>query len=191
MVQPTDCELLARAAAGDAEAYAAFFRRHVAAVTRYGIRRCDNAEQVAELIADTFLVALEASGRYREMHDTALPWLFGIARRVLAGHRRRRYAFYRTAGFQPVVTPDEADAIVAAIDASRLRSELEHALRALPDSEREVFLLVAHDGLSPSEAAVALDVTPNAARLRLSRARKKLREDLEPAVPISEVSHAW
>ncbi len=191
MVHTTDRELLARAAAGDPEAYASFFRRHVGAVTRYAVRRCDNAEQVADLISDTFLVGLEACGRYQEMHDTALPWLFGIARRVLAGHRRRRYTFYRTHGFQPLVTPDEADAIVAAIDASRLRPELEAALHSLPGSEREVFLLVAHDGLTPTEAALALDVTPNAARLRLSRARRKLREELEPAMVVSEISHAW
>jgi RNA polymerase sigma-70 factor (ECF subfamily) len=192
-MERTDADLLAAAARGDGDAYGAFFRRHVRPVTMYGVRRCDGPEDVADLVSETFLIALQASGRYRPEMDSALPWLFGISRRVLAHQRRRRVTRQRlanrAAGFEPLVTPDESDAIAAAIDASRQAPALEVALARLPESEREVFLLVAFDGLSPGEAALALDVTPNAARLRLSRARRKLRAQLD-AHTLLEARHA-
>ncbi len=74
----------------------------------------------------------------------------------------------------------EEDAIAAAIDAKRSAPTLVAALDTLSQGERDVLELVAFEGLSPSEAALALDLTPNAARLKLSRARKHLRRVLGP-----------
>jgi RNA polymerase sigma-70 factor (ECF subfamily) len=71
------------------------------------------------------------------------------------------------------------DDIASAIDASRQAPILEEALARLTRSERDVLELVAYDGLSPTEAAVALDITPNAARLRLSRARRAVRAHID------------
>lgn len=194
-MQETDADLLAAAAAGDADAYTQFFRRHVRPVTLYAVRRCAGPEEVADMVSETFLIGLEAAGRYQPMHDTALPWLFGIARRVLARQRRRWVAGHRlaakAAGAAILTSPDESDAIVGAIDAARQGPRLEQALGALPPTELEVFLLVAYDGLTPSEAGVALDISANAARLRLSRAKRKLRIQLDQApVSVGEARHA-
>lgn len=187
MVDRSDGELLAAAACGDGDAYAAFFRRHVRAVTGYALRRCDNPEDVADLVADTFEIALEASGRYVPETETALPWLYGIARRVLARQRRRRAGFARlvakTTNTQPRFGGIEEDAIAAAIDAHRSGPALLEALHRLSDGERDVLELVAFEGLTPSEAAVVLDLTPNAARLKLSRARRHMRTMLGPDLP--------
>lgn len=179
MVDRSDADLLAAAADGDGEAYGAFFRRHSRAVTTYAVRRCGNADDVADLVADTFMIALQASGRYIPETDTALPWLYGIARRVLARQRRRSAGFARLLAksthsqvrFQGI----EEDAIAEAIDATRTAPALAEALGGLSKGEREVLELVAFDGLTPSEAAVVLELTPNAARLKLSRARRHMR----------------
>ena len=175
---------MAAAADGDGEAFGLFFRRHVRAVTSYAVRRCDNADDVADLVADTFMIALQASGRYVPETDTALPWLFGIARRVLARQRRRKSGFARllvkSSNSHPRYHGMEEDAIASSIDASRSAPALVAALNTLSQGERDVLELVAFDGLSPSEAAMALDLTPNAARLKLSRARKHLRHVLGP-----------
>ncbi len=183
MVDRTDADLLAAAADGDGDAYGTFFRRHVRPITAYAVRRCDGADDVADLVSDTFMIALQAAGRYLPETDTALPWLFGIARRVLARQRRRK------AGFSRLLTKNtnsnaryhgfEEDAIAAAIDAARSAPALRHALDRLSAGEREVLELVAFEGLSPSEAAFVLDLTPNAARLKLSRARKHMRTMLD------------
>lgn len=131
------------------------------------------------------MVALQSSHRYVPETDTALPWLFGISRRLLA-KQRRKYAGNRRLEVKasnafPAFTASEDNEIAASIDASRQAPTLERALASLTDAERDVLELVAYDGLSPSEAAAALDITPNAARLRLSRARRAVRSLIEPA----------
>jgi DNA-directed RNA polymerase specialized sigma24 family protein len=55
--------------------------------------------------------------------------------------------------------------------------------------DRKVLELVAYAQLSPSEAALALGISPNAARLRLARARRRLRERLQPSKEVSSHDH--
>jgi RNA polymerase sigma factor (sigma-70 family) len=185
-VGPPDADLLRAATAGSPTAYAEFFRRHVRAVTAFGLRRCSTPDQVADLVADTFLIALHAAHRYKAETETALPWLYGIARRVILRQRRTRSrrdsVMGRLARFEPEFRDSEEDAVAAALDAARQAPLLQAALRRLSDSEREVLELVAYDGLTPTEVAIVLGVSPNAVRLRLSRARKKMREGLDPAL---------
>lgn len=156
-------------------------------------RRCRDPEDVGDLVAETFLVALQAAGRYIPETDTALPWLFGIARRLLAKQRRRlagsRRLLIKNGNSHFHFTSSEEDAIVSAIDAARQRPALGAGLARLSNGEREVLELVAYDGLSPAEVAEVLRLTPNAARLRLSRARRHLRQILQP-VTESEAHHA-
>jgi RNA polymerase sigma-70 factor (ECF subfamily) len=162
-------------------------------VTLYGVRRCFDPDDVGDLVAETFLVALQASGRYVPETDTALPWLFGIARRVLAKQRRRRAGTRRllvkVTNAQVLFTSSEEDAVAAAIDAARQAPLLEAGLATLSTSEREVLELVAYDGLTPSEVAAMLNLSPNAARLRLSRARRHLRQVLDPATGVEKEAH--
>lgn len=197
MVDRKDAELLRAAAEGDAQAYSDFFRRHVDAVTRYAFRRCLTPEDVSDLVGECFLVALQAAGRYRPETDTALPWLFGISRRLVAKQRRRLASrnrlLLKTSNVYPHYTEAEDDAVARAIDASRQGPALEAVIGALSTSERDVLELVAYDGLSPTEAAVSLGITPNAARLRLSRARRSVRQRLESDYPTAfdpEASYA-
>jgi RNA polymerase sigma-70 factor (ECF subfamily) len=191
-VDRTDAELLSAAANGDGDAYAVLFQRHVRAVTSYAVRRCSNSDEVADLVAETFMTALGAAGRYRPELPTALPWLFGIARRVLYRQRRKAAGAARlrlkAGNVYPRYQGSEEDAITSAIDAARRQPDLEAALDRLPKGEREVLELVAYDGLSPSEVAVVLELTPNAARLRLSRARKRMRSWLEDPADADVVS---
>jgi RNA polymerase sigma factor (sigma-70 family) len=186
-MEPTDRELLAATAAGDGEAFAMFWRRHMSTVMAFGIHRCASSEDVADLVADTFLAAFKAAGRYRAETASAAPWLLGIATRLASNqHRRlarRRRVSRRVAGEPPRFTGEEYDAVEAAIDAARQAPHVQAALRAMPVGDRRVLELVAYEQLSPTEAALALGISPNAARLRLARARKWLRERLSAADP--------
>jgi DNA-directed RNA polymerase specialized sigma24 family protein len=69
-MEPTDQELLAATAAGDGEAFAIFWRRHTSTVMAFGIHRCASSEDVADLVADTFLAAFRAADRYRPQTST-------------------------------------------------------------------------------------------------------------------------
>jgi RNA polymerase sigma factor (sigma-70 family) len=130
---------------------------------------------------------------------TAVPWLLGIATR-LAWNQQRVLARWlrvsrRGVGEPPRFTGEEYEAVEAAIDATRQAPLVQAALRAMPVRDREVLELVAYGQLSPSEAGLALGISPNAARLRLARARRRLRERLlaadpsaGPAAPTTKVS---
>src|SRR5215472_15678825 len=77
----TDAELLAATAAGDADAFGCFYRRHEALVLAYAFHRCTNASDVADLVADTFIGALRSAPRFAKRDGDAVAWLLTIARR--------------------------------------------------------------------------------------------------------------
>lgn len=105
--------------------------------------------------------------------ENVLPWCYGVARLTLANDRRgqqRHLRLVERLEAEPRIdtTPDPAEA--------GPDPELEVALAALTDDEREVVRLWAWEQLEPREIAPVLGVTVNAATLRLSRARKRLGE---------------
>src|SRR4051794_829445 len=83
-----DGALLA-ATATEPEAFATFYRRHVDTLLGYCRRRTGRPELAFDLCAEVFAAALHGSRRYRATHPTALPWLYGIARRKIADSARR------------------------------------------------------------------------------------------------------
>ena len=123
---------------------------------------------------------------WRRQHElpagAELGWLIGVTRRVLANGRRseRRLGALRTRlGLQrPPAGPDPAERIVD--DALRA------ALAALAPGDREALLLVAWFDLTPADAAQALGVAPAAFRMRLARARRRLRAQLDAATTLTE-----
>jgi len=81
-----DASLLQRSAS-DPAAFSALYERHGVAVRRYVMRRVGiyDGEDVA---AEVFIRAFRSSGKYRAEHESALPWLLGVANHVIADHRR-------------------------------------------------------------------------------------------------------
>jgi RNA polymerase sigma-70 factor (ECF subfamily) len=101
-----------------------------------------------------------------------------VARNLWRSHRRWAWVdgtrLLELAGLGPAVAAGPDDALAL----RRTQDRLEAAVAALPEAQREVFLLVVVEGLSPQEAADALHVTPENARQRLARARRQLEEAL-------------
>lgn len=133
----------------------------------YARRRTDSAT-ADDVVADVFLTAWR---RLADVPSDPLPWLLGVARRMLANRRRSEA---RTAALhhrlatiaQPQASDDRR---VGSLD-----EKVDNALGALSDRDREVLLLVAWDGLEPARAARALGVRPGAFAVRLHRARRRL-----------------
>ena len=153
----------------------ALYQAHRDDVWRYLRRR--TADDHEDLTTEVFLVAWR---RRDQLPHEPLPWLYGVARKVLANHRRgdaRRAALAeRAAAHAREDTPDLADAV-------GLREDLSQALATLKEPDRELVLLVAWEGLTIAEAAAALGCTRAAAAVRLHRARKRLHHALDgPAV---------
>lgn len=145
-------------------------------VLGYAIRRTDDRAAAEEAVSETFLIAWR---RFDAMPADALPWLLGVARKVLANQRR---AAGRRAPDGPLV-PLEAVADpapgAAVADLVADRQAFAAAFASLSAGDREVLALVNWDGLSPREAATVLDCTPATFYLRLHRARRRLLKELE------------
>jgi RNA polymerase sigma-70 factor (ECF subfamily) len=147
------------------------FRDHHGPILRYLQRRV-SAEDAADVAADVFVVAWRRLDDVPE--DAPLLWLYGIAHRALANHRRsiRRHAALSTtlAAALRQATPVEVDGD----DQQRVRD----ALATLPVTDRELVTLSAWEGLSAPEIATVTGLRPGTVRVRLHRARARLRAAL-------------
>ena len=175
----------------DPDALETFYREHLEAVQRFVARRVESPEDAADLTAEVFLAAMDASRAYRGEAAAPRAWLYGIARRVVAGHHRSTAKAVRAAGridARELLDDDAADRIVARIDGQRAAREVYRSLAALPDRQRAVVELVAVDGLPLTEAAEALGISAGNARVLYHRARRRLALALPPILPDLEVT---
>jgi RNA polymerase sigma-70 factor (ECF subfamily) len=149
------------------------YRRHLPAVSAYLARRVDRSD-VEDLAADVFAIAWRKRASVASGEE--LPWLYRIASYQVANHRRRLAV--RRDALALFVAPDAAPAADAAFEGD---PALARAWRSLAGAQREVLALVVLDGLPVAEAAIALGVSPNAASIRLHRAKKALAAALAGA----------
>ena len=159
----------------DRRAAEAEFRRifsHLAAITAYARRR--GSADADGLAAEVMMIAWRRLADVPK--DDPLPWLYGTARNLVLTEARRSARIAATGSLPPEV----AEAPIS----SELDPELADALRSLAGTDREALLLVAWEDLTPTQAARALGINPAAFRVRLFRARRRLRAVLEePAEP--------
>jgi len=141
-------------------------------VLAYALRRTSR-DDAADVVAETFLVA------WRRLDDvderSALPWLYAIARRVLLSQRR---ATTRQQSIAARLAASESSALPESSGGADESRPVVEALAGLSEKEREVLMLAAWEELSSSEAARVLGCSPTAYRIRLHRARGRLRERL-------------
>jgi RNA polymerase sigma-70 factor, ECF subfamily len=168
----------------DPDLFEAFYREHVEDVQRFVARRIGDREGAADLTAEIFLAAIDSAPRYRPRKGEPRAWLFGIARVLLASERRQRgrerIGQERLRG-SLLLDEEDAARMDARLDAAAQSRHLFAAMDRLSEPERAVLELVAIDELSVAEAAAAAGVRPVTARVRLHRARRKLRGELEAA----------
>ncbi len=166
----------------DRETFAALYRDHVDRVTGFAARRLSSPGEVADLVAATFLAALEHSDSYDPAKGDPAAWLFGIAANLLANQRRRavREQLARARlDARALLRPDDFETLLARMDASMEAARLRAAMDSLPERYRQVLLLAGESSLRPAAAAEAAGISPAAFRVRLSRARRALRRAMQ------------
>jgi RNA polymerase sigma-70 factor (ECF subfamily) len=141
---------------------------HLGRVAAYARRR--GSPDPDAIAAETMTIAWRRLSQVPA--DDPLPWLYATARNLVLAEPRRRL---RQAG--RLAEPE----ISSAPELGGLDPELEQALRSLRPADREALLLVAWEDLTPSQAARALGLAPTAFRVRLLRARRRLRAALDAA----------
>ena len=133
---------------------------------RYLRRRTDPAT-ADDVLGDVLLVLWRRAADLPP--DATLAWCYGVARGCLANSRRgadRHLKLVRRLAAEPPPAGTESD------------PDLSEALRVLPERDRELLRLWAWEQLAPREIALVLQITPNAASIRLNRARNKLKAEL-------------
>lgn len=173
---PTDRELWDRAAAGEADCFGTLFDRHAGRVHAYLRARLGPDGEAQDLVSVVFLEAWRARRRVRLHEESALPWLLGVAHRVvLRRHRsvrRHRAALARLP--HDAHEPDPADEVAHRLDDLRRLDAVRSAYERLRPADQEVLTLCVVGGLDYASAAVAMGVPVGTVRSRLSRARARL-----------------
>lgn len=154
----------------------ALYRTHGHDILAYALRRAASPDDAADAVAETFLVAWRRLAEVPAEPQARL-WLYGVAHRALLnlhrGERRRNRLAERLGGeLRTLAAPPPPD--------DRARALLA-ALRTLAPDDRELLLLVGWEELSPAQAASVLGISAVAARARLHRARRRLRDALSDA----------
>lgn len=152
-------------------------------VLGYVLRRTATREDAEDVVAETFLTA------WRRLEQLppgsgARPWLYGVARKALANHRRGEVRRERLTGR---LHADFDFALPHAADADGGVAWVAAAFAQLGNDERELLALVAWEELDV-EIATVLGCSRNAARIRLHRARRRLARELQRKGPEPEGS---
>ena len=187
-----DEELMNRYRDGDAHAFEVLYTRHKGPLYRYLLRQCGAAALAEELFQDVWMKLIRARERY-EARAKFTTWLYTLAHNRLIDHYRRAKAgvpisydpFDRA---QDRDDPDEplieqvADSAAHEpdneLDRRRLGQRLLAQIAALPEAQREAFLLREESGLSLEEIAAVTGVNAETAKSRLRYALTKLRQGL-------------
>ncbi|MBO4254919.1 RNA polymerase sigma factor [Streptomyces griseorubiginosus] len=169
---------------GPEERLRALYTAHYGRVLGFARRRAADAESAQDAVAETFLVAWRRIDKVPREPEEALPWLFAVARNILAnqsrGERRGGRLAARLGRTAPVTAavPDHAGGVVEAL-------HVREALAALSERDQETLRLIGWDGLDTAAAARVVGCSARAFAVRLHRARRRLERELtrreEPA----------
>jgi RNA polymerase sigma factor (sigma-70 family) len=177
MAENGDEDLLRRHAAGDPDAFVAFYRRNLPRVLAFFLRRTGDPELTADLTAEVFAAALIAAPRFHPGEAPASSWLYGIAAHKLSDSRRRGRVedhARRRLAMEPLLIDDLELERVEEI-ASRANPELDSAIAELPDEQRTALLARVVDQRAYPEIAAEMNCSELLVRQRVSRGLRHLR----------------
>lgn len=173
-----DGKAFARLARGEIGALGEIYDRHHDAVFRFVVRATAGAADAEDLVHAVFLTAAKHASTF-DGRESCLPWLLGIAarlvqrrRRTLARYARMLLAFDRERAESRSYDPRDSLNARAELD------DLERALAELSDRKRVVLVLAEIEGLSCEAIAELLGVPVGTVWTRLHHARRQLRERL-------------
>jgi RNA polymerase sigma factor (sigma-70 family) len=160
------------------------YAEHGRAVLAYAVRRATDAENAADVVADTFLVA------WRRLDDVpageARLWLYRVARNVLANQQRSERRRQRLGERLRQELPAALEGVGAPVSQA---GAVGAALARLGAEDQEILRLAGWEELSPGEISVVLGIGQVAVRSRLHRARRRLRAALERAPEGEDKNH--
>lgn len=182
---PSDEQLMQAYAGGDTRAFEILYDRHALPVWRFVQRSVQNAALADDLVQDVWFSVVRHAPQY-EARAKFRTWLFTLAHHRMVDHWRTHKAHASLdaetedgSSLAEMLAAESGFGPERRLDSRELAQALLDALAALPDVQREAFLLQAEAGMSLAEIAQATGVNPETAKSRLRYARARLRETLE------------
>jgi RNA polymerase sigma-70 factor, ECF subfamily len=169
-------QLLTAAQRGDRRALECLLATHRQTVFRYGLRYCKTTEDAEDAVQETLWAASRSITNFRRA-AAVTTWLFTIVRNKCHRLTHRHHAEPDLADLLPLI-PDSAESPEAQLATQQVQQILANALAQLDPVQREVILLRDVEGLTAPEAAQQLNITVQALKSRLHRARAVLRESI-------------
>lgn len=169
----SDADLLGLSGSRAQTAFGEVVRRHGGPLYAVAYRWLESVPDAEEVVQDAFLLLWRKRGRIHLVGDSALPWLIVTVKHLAANRRRarmRRAQHEREAAHEPRFAEDEHGEVA---------DLLQRAFDALPPLDAQVARLCLVEDVTYAEAAERLGLSEGAVRNRLSRARTRLRKDLE------------
>jgi len=152
------------------------YESHYRALTAYARRRTSDAGDAQDVVAETFTIAWRRMAEV-PAGDAALPWLYGVARRVLSNQRRstrRRNDLSGRLGAQPAGTAELEGEVIASDE----RRTVLAALSRLRGSDQEILRLAVWEELPHREIARVVGCSESSVAVRLHRARSRLGREI-------------
>lgn len=182
---PSDEELMQAYARGDMRAFEALYDRHALPVWRFVQRSVQNAALADDLVQDVWFSVVRHAPQY-EPRAKFRTWLFTLAHHRMVDHWRTQKNHTSLdaetedgASLAEMLAAESGFGPERRLDSRELAQALLDALAALPEVQREAFLLQAEAGMSLAEIAQTTGVSMETAKSRLRYARARLRETLE------------
>jgi RNA polymerase sigma factor (sigma-70 family) len=173
-----------RACAADDRAFGELFERHHPRVFRHALRLVLLPAEADEVMASAFLELWRKRAEVRLVDGSVLPWLLATTTYLSRNRVRGAIRYQRLLARLPREEPEDASlSALESLERLELRKRIHAALRRMSATDAALMTLTVLDGLTTAEAAAALGLAPGAARMRLSRARGRLRVLLAPAEP--------
>ncbi len=175
---------------GDARAFSTLVSRHRGSVFNFIIRYTNHRQRAEDLLQETWLKVVRSAGEYQPKARFTT-WVFTIARNLCVDSARKE-TYRKTDSLDAPAGADDPEGrtlgeLVPDHDGAtpdrgahntRMRPLIEKALAALPDEQREVFLLREYHGVGFKEIAEVTGVNENTVKSRMRYALEGLRKKL-------------
>ena len=175
---PPDARSLARAAAGDPDAFAEIYRQYQHVVYRFGCAMTGSESAAEDIAQETFVALFRDLARYDPARASFTTYLYGIVRNLSRERLRRDRRLLPLDGLRMAERRADGGDPARALESAELASQVRRALRKLPTRYRELIVLCDLHGMSYADAAAVSDVSVAAVRSRLHRGRQLLRRQL-------------
>jgi RNA polymerase sigma factor (sigma-70 family) len=177
-----DSDLWSRVLDGDGSAFAELFVLHRDRVFGHGLRLVSTPHEAEDITAMVFLEAWRCRSSVRLVNDSIIGWLLVTATNVARNRIRSNLRYEQLLRKLPRVetAPDHGDSVADAVDQDRRSQLLHRAYRSLGRKDQEIIALCILEEMSTTEVGELLGIPPGTVKSRLSRAKQKLSQLLNP-----------